>query len=62
MNLEKRFEEAIYSTTVGINSLVLNRPYPIIRAKRLTTRYGLTVLLSLRDAYEKIIQIYLPKR
>jgi len=62
MYLEKRFEEATYSTTDSINSLILNRPYPIIRAKRLTTTYGLTVLLSLRDANEKIIQVYVPKR
>jgi len=65
MELAKRFEEATVTTantSISINSLVINRPYPIIHAKRINTKYGPTVLLSLRDSDKKLVQIFLPKR
>jgi len=40
----------------------MNGPYPIIHTKRVSTKYGPTVLLSLRDSDEKLVQIFLLKR
>jgi len=57
MELAKRFEEATATTantSTSINSLIMNRPYPIFHAKR--------VLHSLRDVDEKLVKIFLPKR
>ena len=65
MDLAKKFEDATTSAScasVNISSLILNRPYPIVRAKRVTTKFGSTVMLSIRDTDEQLIQIFLPKR
>ena len=62
MNLEKRFEEASATASVNISSLVLNRPYPTVHAKRINTKYGPTVPQSVRDVDEKVFDIFLPKR
>jgi len=62
MDLAKRFEEATATASFDISSLILNRPYPIVHAKRINTKYGPTVLLSIRDVDDKIVDIFLPKR
>jgi len=62
MELATGFEEATSSTSVNISSLVINRLYPTVDAKRINTKYGPSVLLSIRDSDEKLLQIFLPKR
>ena len=65
MDLAKKLEDATASAScasVNISSLILNRPYPIVRAKRITTKFGSTVLLSIRHTDEQLVQIFLPKR
>ena len=65
MILAKKFEDASViasSASVNISSLILNRPYPIVRAKRITTTFESTDLLSIRDFDEHLVQIFLPKR
>ena len=64
MDLAKKFEDATASASsasVNISTLILNRPYPIVRARRIT-RFGSTVLLSIRDTDEQLVQIFLPRR
>ena len=56
-----KFEEATASASVNISSLILNTPYPVVRAKRITTKFGSTVLLSIEDTDEQLVQIFLPK-
>jgi len=62
MDLAKRFEEAIAYTSVNLSSLEINKLYPIFHAKRSTTKYGPTVLLSIRGSETSKVQIFLPKR
>jgi len=62
MDLAKRFEESTTTASVNISSLILNRPYPTVHAKWINTKYGPTVLLSIRDVDEKFVDIFLPKR
>ena len=65
MDLAKKFEDATASAScasVNTSILILNRPYPIVRAKRITTKFESTVLLSIRDTDVQLIQIFLPKR
>jgi hypothetical protein len=34
----------------------------VLRAERLKTRYGTTVLLTLRESVERCVNVFLPKR
>jgi len=61
MDLVKRFEEAIAHATVYISTLEINRLYPIVGAKRMTTKYGSTILLSIWESEANIVQTFLPK-
>ena len=61
MDLAKRFEEATTTASVNISSLILNRPYRNVQAKKKNKKYGPTILLSLRDVDEKIVDIFLPQ-
>ena len=62
MDLTKRFEEATAYASVNVNTLEPHKVYPIIRAKRIPTKYGLSVVLNLRTAETNIVQVFLPKR
>jgi len=64
MDPAKRFEEttAPASASVNTSSLIVNITNPIVHAKRINTTLGSTVLLSIRDVDEKLVDIFLPKR
>jgi len=62
MELEKKFEVATSCQSVNINSLHTDKKYPIVRAKRMTSKFGPTVLLTIRDSESTIVQTFLPKR
>ena len=62
MDLTKRFEEATAYASVNVNTLEPHKLYPIIRAKRILTKYGPSVVLTLRIAETYIVQVFLPKR
>ena len=46
----------------NLTYLEINKLYPIVRAKKITIKYGPTVLLSIRDSEASMVQIFLPKR
>ena len=62
MDFAKRFAEATAYATVNIISLKINKMYPIVNFKRVTTKHGPTLLLSIRESEESIVQLFLPKR
>jgi len=62
MDLTKRFEEATAYASVNVNTLEPHKLYPIIRAKRIPTKYGPTVVLTPRIAENNNVQVFLPKR
>jgi len=62
MDLSKRFEETNAYASVNVSTLEPHKMYPIIRAKRIPTKYGLSVVLTLRIAETNIVQVLLPKR
>ena len=62
MDLARKFEEATSSTTTNINSLETHKLYPIVRAQRVTIRFDLTVLKTVRVSESSVFQIFLPKR
>ena len=62
MDLGKRFEDASAFAAVSVSSLEANTPYPITRAKRINTKYGLAVVLTLQSPDEGVVQVFLPQR
>jgi hypothetical protein len=61
-NLSKKFEEAASSHTIQINKVVVDRKYPVIKTEQMSTKFGSTVLLNLKDEQYKIVKVFLPKR
>jgi hypothetical protein len=49
MELVQKFKESVATQTVRINTLDINRKYEIVRAERVTTIDGLSVLLYFKD-------------
>ena len=62
LDLAITFEEVACETPVSVTELYLNRKYSILRAKRLTTRFGPTVVLTIPEAGANPAQIFLPRR
>jgi len=61
IDLIKRFEEATAYASVSVSSLEPHTKYPITRAKRISTKYGLSVVLTLRGPYSGVVQVFLPQ-
>ena len=62
MDLAQNFEGVECETTISITELELNRKYSIIRVKRLTTRFGPNVVLTIRGEGAGPAQIFLPRK
>jgi hypothetical protein len=62
MDISKRFQEATSTQAVRISSLENDRKYPIVHADRITTKFGPTVLFSIKDNPYNIVKCFLPKR
>ena len=69
MALSQRFSD-VACDVVHISTLKVEHTYPIVKADRVKTRYGETVLLSIRDtqnlsvrdASPALLKVFLPKR
>ena len=62
MDIGLRFDEATAYNTVSVASLEPHKPYPVIRAKRLSTKYGMSVVVTLRKPDDNVVQVFLPQR
>jgi hypothetical protein len=62
MDLTRKFEEATSNNTVRISALEIDRKYPPRGAQHIVTKYGSTVLLSIKDKSNDTIKVFLPKR
>jgi len=62
MDLTKRFEKATAYSSLNVNTLEPHKLYPIIRAKRIPTKFGPSIVLTLRIAETNIVKVFLPKR
>jgi hypothetical protein len=60
--IPEKFQQVTSTRLVPASSLVLNRRYPILKAQRAETRYGPTVILTLKESDISQIKICLPKR
>jgi len=69
MALSQRFSD-VSCDVVHISTLKVDQSYPIVKAERVKTRYGETVLLSIRDPQNlsvrdlapALMKVFLPKR
>jgi len=61
MDLDKRFEESTAYETVSVASLEPHLRYPVIRAKRLSTKFGMSVVFTLRNSDFNVVQVFLPQ-
>jgi len=62
MDLGKRFDGATTYATVSVASLEPHKRHPVIRAKRLSTKYGMSVVFTLRNSDTSVVQVFLPQR
>ena len=61
MNLCERFAEASSIKFVYISSLEKEKPYSIIGAERLQTKYELCVPLTIRTSSSDTVRVFLPR-
>ena len=62
MDLAQKFEWVAFYKTISVTELDLNRKYRILMAKRLTTIFGSTVLLTIRDSGAAHAQVFQYRR
>ena len=61
MAFSSHFQVIASGTIVRLDTLEINRGYPVTFARRLTTTYGHTILLTLQTGGENV-KVYMPKR
>jgi len=61
MDLAKRFEEATAYASLTLSNLEPHKPYPITRAKRISTKYEMLVVLTLWGSDTGVVQVFLPQ-
>ena len=62
MDLIRRFDNAVSYRGVKIPSLEIGRPYEILSAERVTTKYGPFVLLTINLGTSDNVRVFLPTR
>ena len=63
MALSTHFQAIASGNIVRLDTLEIDRGYPVTYARRLTTQYGPTILLTLQKGEaEENVKVYMPKR
>jgi hypothetical protein len=63
MDLAQKFEATRYTDVISINKLDVGLEYPILLASRGTTRYGPSIVLTVRDdEVNTTVKVFLPSR
>jgi len=61
MDFTRKFEEATSNHIVRISALEIDKKCTILEARHTVTKFGPTVLLSIKDKSNNIIKVPLPK-
>jgi hypothetical protein len=61
MSLNKKFQKAASSYAIKISTMEVDRKYQITHAERMVTKYGPTVLISIKDSEYNIVKVFMPK-
>jgi len=62
MDLTQHFDGVTCDKTFSVSELDINRKYRILKAERLITRFGPTVILNVNGEYAASVKIFLPRR
>jgi hypothetical protein len=62
MDLDRKFQDVSFCHSAKISSLEVDRKYPITRAERIVTKFGPTVLLSIRSTSFNTVKVFIHKR
>jgi hypothetical protein len=62
MNLAQKFDGVTCDTNIAASELDMNRKYRILQARRLTSRFGSTVILTVKGKNAVPVQVFLPRR
>ena len=62
MDLKSRFVAADITDVIKVNELVVGKKYPISKARRLDTKYGESMLITVLEFSENPVSVFLPKR
>jgi hypothetical protein len=62
MSLNLRFKEALSGLTTSVSVLRLDERYRVTHAKRIETRHGERVVLTLLEKEDRFVSVFLPKR
>jgi hypothetical protein len=62
MSLNQKFKEALSGLTMSVSTLIHDTRYSVMQAKRIETRHGTRVVLTLLEEDDRVISVFLPKR
>jgi len=62
MDLAQKFDGVTCDTNMSVSELDVNRKYRILQARRLTTLFGPTVILTMKGENAAPVQVFLPRR
>jgi Mg2+/Co2+ transporter CorB len=62
MSLNQKFKEALFGLTTSGSALRLDERYRVTHAKRIETRHGTRVVLTLLEKDDRVVSVFLPKR
>ena len=52
-----KFRDALLGTAVRISSIDIDKRYPVLHAERLETKYGTSVILTIRESSGNVISV-----
>ena len=62
MDLVQRFGLARCERSIRMAELKINKSYTIVKAQRSNTKFGPTILISIKDDSDRSVRGFLPKR
>ena len=62
MDLKRKFLEAEDCDVIKVDQMLVNRKYPIVRAKLVNTKFGETVLLTIENSSERLVKVFLSNK
>lgn len=57
-----KFKDVVSNNAVRLNTLDIDRKYEIVKAEKVTTKYGLAILISIKENSFSTVKVFLPKR
>jgi hypothetical protein len=57
MALTQRFRDVVLDSAVRIGDLTVHKVYPVLRAESVDTKYGLSILLTIRESDDHCVSV-----